>query len=70
MGARHADGPGDSETGGRADNLTGLGFHRVEGGEWLEPTLEVELTYSELMEGRLRDPLFRSGIEIGSRPKQ
>jgi len=26
---------------------------------WLEPTLAVALTYSELMEGRLRDPVFR-----------
>jgi len=27
---------------------------------WLEPTLHVELTYSEIMEGRLRDPVCRS----------
>jgi len=26
---------------------------------WLEPELTVELTYSELMEGRLRDPVYR-----------
>jgi hypothetical protein len=26
---------------------------------WLEPTLTVELTYSEVMEGRLRDPVYR-----------
>jgi hypothetical protein len=26
---------------------------------WLEPTLEVDLTYSEVMEGRLRDPVYR-----------
>jgi len=26
---------------------------------WLEPTLLVELTYSEIMEGRLRDPVCR-----------
>jgi hypothetical protein len=26
---------------------------------WLEPTVTVELTYSELMEGRLRDPGYR-----------
>jgi hypothetical protein len=26
---------------------------------WLEPTLTVELTDSELMEGRLRDPVYR-----------
>ena len=25
----------------------------------LEPTLEVELPYSEVMEGRLRDPVYR-----------
>lgn len=26
---------------------------------WLEPTLHVEVTYSEIMEGRLRGPLCR-----------
>lgn len=26
---------------------------------WLEPTITVELTYSELMEGQLRDPMYR-----------
>ena len=26
---------------------------------WLEPTITVEVTYSELMEGRLRDPVYR-----------
>jgi hypothetical protein len=26
---------------------------------WLEPTLHVEVTYSELMEDRLRDPVYR-----------
>jgi hypothetical protein len=26
---------------------------------WLEPTLLVEVTYSEIMEGRLRDPVYR-----------
>jgi hypothetical protein len=26
---------------------------------WFEPTLTVELTYSELMERRLRDPVYR-----------
>ena len=26
---------------------------------WLEPTLSVELPYSEIMEGRLRDPVYR-----------
>ena len=29
---------------------------------WLEPTLYVELTYSELMEGRLRDPVYRGMV--------
>ena len=27
---------------------------------WLEPTLHVEVTCSELMEGRLRDPVYRA----------
>jgi bifunctional non-homologous end joining protein LigD len=27
---------------------------------WLEPCVRVELTYNELMEGRLRDPVLRS----------
>jgi hypothetical protein len=27
---------------------------------WLEPTLTVELTYTEVMEGRLRDPVYRA----------
>jgi len=26
---------------------------------WLEPTLHVEVTYSEPMEGWLRDPVYR-----------
>ena len=26
---------------------------------WLGPTVTVELTYSELMENRLRDPVYR-----------
>jgi hypothetical protein len=30
---------------------------------WLQPTLLVEITYSELMEGRLRDPVFRRVAE-------
>jgi hypothetical protein len=30
---------------------------------WLEPTLHVELTHSELMEGRLRDPVYRGLAE-------
>jgi hypothetical protein len=29
---------------------------------WLEPTLRVEVTYSELMEGRLRDPVYRGVV--------
>jgi hypothetical protein len=31
-------------------------FRLPRGVTWLEPTLHVELTYSEIMEGRLRDP--------------
>jgi hypothetical protein len=34
-------------------------FGLSRGVTWLEPTLTVELTYSELMEGRLRDPGYR-----------
>jgi len=34
-------------------------FRLSRGVTWLEPRLRVELTYSEIMEGRLRDPLFR-----------
>ena len=34
-------------------------FRLSRGVTWLEPTLTVELTYSELMEGRLRDPVYR-----------
>jgi len=30
---------------------------------WLEPTLSVEVTYSELMDGRLRDPAYRGSLE-------
>ena len=26
---------------------------------WLEPTLSVEVTYGEVIEGRLRDPVYR-----------
>jgi hypothetical protein len=33
---------------------------------WLEPRVRIELTYNELMEGRLRDPVFR-GIASSSR---
>jgi len=29
---------------------------------WLEPTLAVEVTYSEIMEGRLRDPVYRGVV--------
>jgi bifunctional non-homologous end joining protein LigD len=35
-------------------------FDLSRGVTWLEPTLVVELTYSEIMEGRLRDPVYRS----------
>ena len=34
-------------------------FRQSRGVTWLEPTLTVELTYSEIMEGRLRDPVYR-----------
>jgi bifunctional non-homologous end joining protein LigD len=34
-------------------------FRLSRGVTWLEPTLRVELTYSEVMEGRLRDPVYR-----------
>jgi bifunctional non-homologous end joining protein LigD len=34
-------------------------FALSRGVTWLEPALAVELTYSELMEGRLRDPVYR-----------
>jgi hypothetical protein len=34
-------------------------FRMSRGVVWLEPTLEVDLTYSEVMEGRLRDPVYR-----------
>ena len=34
-------------------------FPMSRGVAWLEPTLRVELTYSEVMEGRLRDPVYR-----------
>lgn len=34
-------------------------FSVSRGVTWLEPTLTVEVTYSEIMEGRLRDPVYR-----------
>jgi bifunctional non-homologous end joining protein LigD len=34
-------------------------FGTSRGVTWLEPTLTVEVTYSEVMEGRLRDPVYR-----------
>src|SRR5215470_4675913 len=34
-------------------------FRLSRGVTWLEPTLTVEVTYSEVMEGRLRDPVYR-----------
>ena len=37
-------------------------FRLSRGVTWLEPTLSVELTYSEVMEGRLRDPVYRGLI--------
>jgi bifunctional non-homologous end joining protein LigD len=39
------------------------GFRLSRGVTWLEPTLHVELTYSEIMEDRVRDPVYR-GIVI------
>jgi len=35
-------------------------FRQSRGVTWLEPTVHVELTYSELMDGRLRDPVYRA----------
>lgn len=35
-------------------------FRLTRGVTWLEPTLHVELTYCEIMEGRLRDPVYRA----------
>lgn len=34
-------------------------FRLSRGVVWLEPTLHVELTYSEIMDARLRDPVYR-----------
>jgi bifunctional non-homologous end joining protein LigD len=34
-------------------------FRLSRGVVWLAPTLQVDLTYSEIMEGRLRDPVYR-----------
>ena len=34
-------------------------FRVSRGVTWLEPTLTVEVTYSEVMESRLRDPVYR-----------
>jgi len=31
----------------------------------LEPTLTIEVTYSEVMEGRLRDPVYRGLVKLG-----
>ena len=30
----------------------------IDGATWLEPRVKVELTYNEMMEGRLRDPVL------------
>jgi len=35
------------------------GFNVSRAVTWLEPTPSVEVTYCELMEGRLRDPVYR-----------
>jgi hypothetical protein len=37
-------------------------FQLSPGVVWLKPILHVELTYSELMEGRLRDPVPRARL--------
>jgi hypothetical protein len=34
-------------------------FWLSRGVTWLEPTIPVELTYSEVMNGRLLDPVYR-----------
>jgi hypothetical protein len=33
---------------------------RTRGVAWLEPRLQAEISYSEMMQGRLRDPVFRA----------
>jgi len=37
-------------------------FRLLRGVTWLEPTLTVDLNYSEVMEGRLRDPICRGVV--------
>jgi hypothetical protein len=29
---------------------------------WLEPSVEVEISYSEVMQGRVRDPVLRRAV--------
>jgi ATP-dependent DNA ligase len=36
-------------------------------GVWLEPQLLAEISYSELMDGWLRDPMFRGLIDSSAR---
>ena len=33
---------------------------------WLAPRLKIALTYNEMMEGRLRDPVYRALLYAGS----
>jgi bifunctional non-homologous end joining protein LigD len=41
-------------------------FRLSRGVVWLEPTLHVDVTYSELMEGRLRDPVYRGSYNTST----
>jgi bifunctional non-homologous end joining protein LigD len=45
----------------RARAVSRSPFHDVDThrATWLEPRLKIEVTYNEMMEGRLRDPVFR-----------
>lgn len=42
-------------------------FRLSRGVVWLAPTLQVELTYSEIMEGRLREPVYRGLVWLFAR---
>jgi hypothetical protein len=37
---------------------------KLRGVTWLEPTLHVEVTYSELIEGRQRDSVYRGLVRM------
>ena len=39
-------------------------FGLPRGVTWLEPTVIVEVTYSEVMDGRLRDPVYRGVLRV------